>query len=82
MFSLQKLSRDHSDEDCFFDLLSKFQSSRMDDQRCHLDEPTNGENTGGAEADSLNDVIGQPVSLLLTDYQIIQFNVHVIILRM
>lgn len=56
---LQKLSRDHSDEDCFFDLLSKFQSSRMDDQRCELDEPTNGENTGGADADSLNDVIGQ-----------------------
>ncbi|XP_077004906.1 G-protein-signaling modulator 1 isoform X2 [Tamandua tetradactyla] len=27
-----------SDEECFFDLLSKFQSSRMDDQRCPLDE--------------------------------------------
>uniref|UniRef100_A0A8C7IML6 G protein signaling modulator 1b n=1 Tax=Oncorhynchus kisutch TaxID=8019 RepID=A0A8C7IML6_ONCKI len=42
----QKLSRDPSDEDCFFDLLSKFQSSRMDDQRCHLDDPNveNGEN--------------------------------------
>uniref|UniRef100_A0A669C2X0 G protein signaling modulator 1b n=1 Tax=Oreochromis niloticus TaxID=8128 RepID=A0A669C2X0_ORENI len=38
LFSLQKLGRDPSDEDCFFDLLSKFQSSRMDDQRCHLDE--------------------------------------------
>uniref|UniRef100_A0A4W4G9H6 G-protein-signaling modulator 1 n=1 Tax=Electrophorus electricus TaxID=8005 RepID=A0A4W4G9H6_ELEEL len=35
---VQKLGRDPSDEDCFFDLLSKFQSSRMDDQRCHLDE--------------------------------------------
>uniref|UniRef100_A0A673N7T3 G-protein-signaling modulator 1-like n=1 Tax=Sinocyclocheilus rhinocerous TaxID=307959 RepID=A0A673N7T3_9TELE len=34
-----KLARDASDEDCFFDLLSKFQSSRMDDQRCQLDEP-------------------------------------------
>ncbi|XP_057211496.1 G-protein-signaling modulator 1b isoform X2 [Triplophysa rosa] len=55
--SEKKLSRDHSDEDCFFDLLSKFQSSRMEDQRCQLDEPTNGENTGGADADSLNDVI-------------------------
>ncbi|KAI7812444.1 putative G-protein-signaling modulator 1 [Triplophysa rosa] len=54
---VSKLSRDHSDEDCFFDLLSKFQSSRMEDQRCQLDEPTNGENTGGADADSLNDVI-------------------------
>uniref|UniRef100_A0A673WHT8 G protein signaling modulator 1b n=1 Tax=Salmo trutta TaxID=8032 RepID=A0A673WHT8_SALTR len=42
----QKLGRDPSDEDCFFDLLSKFQSSRMDDQRCHLDDPNeeNGEN--------------------------------------
>uniref|UniRef100_A0A4W5R472 G protein signaling modulator 1b n=1 Tax=Hucho hucho TaxID=62062 RepID=A0A4W5R472_9TELE len=41
-----KLGRDPSDEDCFFDLLSKFQSSRMDDQRCHLDDPNeeNGEN--------------------------------------
>ncbi|XP_034871355.1 G-protein-signaling modulator 1 isoform X9 [Mirounga angustirostris] len=27
-----------SDEECFFDLLSKFQSSRMDDQRCPLEE--------------------------------------------
>ncbi|XP_061119246.1 G-protein-signaling modulator 1b [Conger conger] len=34
-----KLGRDPSGEDCFFDLLSKFQSSRMDDQRCHFDEP-------------------------------------------
>ncbi|XP_036384981.1 G-protein-signaling modulator 1b isoform X1 [Megalops cyprinoides] len=33
-----KLGRDPSDEDCFFDLLSKFQSSRMDDQRCCFDE--------------------------------------------
>uniref|UniRef100_A0A674MFF4 G protein signaling modulator 1b n=1 Tax=Takifugu rubripes TaxID=31033 RepID=A0A674MFF4_TAKRU len=32
-FTVQKLGRDPSDEDCFFDLLSKFQSSRMDDQR-------------------------------------------------
>uniref|UniRef100_A0A3B3RT93 G protein signaling modulator 1 n=1 Tax=Paramormyrops kingsleyae TaxID=1676925 RepID=A0A3B3RT93_9TELE len=38
----QKLGRDPSDEDCFFDLLSKFQSSRMDDQRCRLDEQQNG----------------------------------------
>lgn len=27
-----------SDEECFFDLLSKFQSSRMDDQRCPLED--------------------------------------------
>nr|XP_055056255.1 G-protein-signaling modulator 1b isoform X5 [Misgurnus anguillicaudatus] len=53
----QKLSRDHSDEDCFFDLLSKFQSSRMDDQRCNLDDRPNGENTGAADTNSLNDVI-------------------------
>ncbi|KAJ8346879.1 hypothetical protein SKAU_G00282800 [Synaphobranchus kaupii] len=33
-----KLGRDPSGEDCFFDLLSKFQSSRMDDQRCRFDE--------------------------------------------
>uniref|UniRef100_A0A8C1ZQT8 G protein signaling modulator 1b n=1 Tax=Cyprinus carpio TaxID=7962 RepID=A0A8C1ZQT8_CYPCA len=39
-----KLARDASDEDCFFDLLSKFQSSRMDDQRCQLDEPSNVSN--------------------------------------
>ncbi|XP_023665363.1 G-protein-signaling modulator 1-like isoform X2 [Paramormyrops kingsleyae] len=36
--SEKKLGRDPSDEDCFFDLLSKFQSSRMDDQRCNLNE--------------------------------------------
>ncbi|KAI1900578.1 hypothetical protein AGOR_G00051360 [Albula goreensis] len=46
-----KLARDPSDEDCFFDLLSKFQSSRMDDQRCRLDEPQDtpeGRAEGGA----------------------------------
>uniref|UniRef100_A0A672S106 G-protein-signaling modulator 1-like n=1 Tax=Sinocyclocheilus grahami TaxID=75366 RepID=A0A672S106_SINGR len=52
-----KLARDTSDEDCFFDLLSKFQSSRMDDQRCQLDEPPNGENAGGADPNTLNDMI-------------------------
>ncbi|XP_062938028.1 G-protein-signaling modulator 1 isoform X1 [Cynocephalus volans] len=35
-----------SDEECFFDLLSKFQSSRMDDQRCPLEEGQ----AGAAEA--------------------------------
>lgn len=54
---LQKLGRDPSDEDCFFDLLSKFQSSRMDDQRCHLDDPQNGDNREGA-ANALNEMIG------------------------
>lgn len=60
-FSNQKLGRDPSDEDCFFDLLSKFQSSRMDDQRCRLDEPQNGDGGEGA-ADSvppLNEMIGE-----------------------
>ncbi|XP_042193400.1 G-protein-signaling modulator 1 isoform X2 [Callorhinchus milii] len=37
-----KISREASDEECFFDLLSRFQSSRMDDQRCTLDERQNG----------------------------------------
>lgn len=57
----QKLGRDPSDEDCFFDLLSKFQSSRMDDQRCQLDEPENGENGGGAANAmlSLSEMLGQ-----------------------
>ncbi|XP_067114218.1 G-protein-signaling modulator 1b [Osmerus mordax] len=52
----KKLGCDPSDEDCFFDLLSKFQSSRMDDQRCNLDETQNGENgkNGGGAADILS----------------------------
>lgn len=53
-----KLGRDPSDEDCFFDLLSKFQSSRMDDQRCHLDGPENGDNPErGGSTPSLNDML-------------------------
>uniref|UniRef100_A0A8C2PUT0 G protein signaling modulator 1b n=1 Tax=Cyprinus carpio TaxID=7962 RepID=A0A8C2PUT0_CYPCA len=55
--SEKKLAHDASDEDCFFDLLSKFQSSRMDDQRCQLDEPPNGENAEGADPNPLNDMI-------------------------
>lgn len=60
-FFHQKLGRDPSDEDCFFDLLSKFQSSRMDDQRCHLDEPQNGDGGEGAadSMPSLNEMIGE-----------------------
>lgn len=38
LLSFQKISRTPSDEECFFDLLSKFQSNRMDDQRCPLEE--------------------------------------------
>uniref|UniRef100_A0A8C6K5T8 G protein signaling modulator 1b n=1 Tax=Nothobranchius furzeri TaxID=105023 RepID=A0A8C6K5T8_NOTFU len=57
-FVFQKLGRDPSDEDCFFDLLSKFQSSRMDDQRCHLDDPQNGDNREGtANTPTLNEMI-------------------------
>ncbi|XP_015272595.1 PREDICTED: G-protein-signaling modulator 1 [Gekko japonicus] len=33
-----KIKRAPSEEECFFDLLSKFQSKRMDDQRCTLEE--------------------------------------------
>ncbi|XP_071673644.1 G-protein-signaling modulator 1 isoform X2 [Patagioenas fasciata] len=36
--SQSKINRTPSDEECFFDLLSKFQSNRMDDQRCPLEE--------------------------------------------
>lgn len=48
-----------SDEECFFDLLSKFQSSRMDDQRCPLEE---GQPAAAAEATaspSLEERIGE-----------------------
>lgn len=37
-----RVNRDPSDEDCFFDLLSRFQSNRMDDQRCTFEEQQNG----------------------------------------
>uniref|UniRef100_A0A3B3YD61 G protein signaling modulator 1b n=1 Tax=Poecilia mexicana TaxID=48701 RepID=A0A3B3YD61_9TELE len=57
-----KLGRDPSDEDCFFDLLSKFQSSRMDDQRCHLDETQNGDNAEGAANTSLNEMIDPAIT--------------------
>uniref|UniRef100_A0A7N6BC94 G protein signaling modulator 1b n=1 Tax=Anabas testudineus TaxID=64144 RepID=A0A7N6BC94_ANATE len=60
-FIFQKLGRDPSDEDCFFDLLSKFQSSRMDDQRCHLDEPQNGDNGEGA-SNSLTEMIDPAIT--------------------
>ncbi|XP_010876295.1 G-protein-signaling modulator 1b isoform X2 [Esox lucius] len=62
---LPKLGRDPSDEDCFFDLLSKFQSSRMDDQRCHLDDQ-NGENGKNGGAVSLNEMLD---SALITSPQ-------------
>ncbi|XP_014832288.1 PREDICTED: G-protein-signaling modulator 1-like [Poecilia mexicana] len=59
---VSKLGRDPSDEDCFFDLLSKFQSSRMDDQRCHLDETQNGDNAEGAANTSLNEMIDPAIT--------------------
>ncbi|XP_069604261.1 G-protein-signaling modulator 1 isoform X7 [Ranitomeya imitator] len=40
--SEKKINRAPSDEECFFDLLSKFQSNRMDDQRCTLEESQSG----------------------------------------
>ncbi|XP_016066513.1 PREDICTED: G-protein-signaling modulator 1 isoform X3 [Miniopterus natalensis] len=48
-----------SDEECFFDLLSKFQSSRMDDQRCPLEEGQPGAAEATA-ASTLEERIAQP----------------------
>ncbi|EHB04828.1 G-protein-signaling modulator 1 [Heterocephalus glaber] len=48
-----------SDEECFFDLLSKFQSSRMDDQRCPLEEGQAGAAEATA-AGSLEERVAQP----------------------
>uniref|UniRef100_G1R9N9 G-protein-signaling modulator 1 n=1 Tax=Nomascus leucogenys TaxID=61853 RepID=G1R9N9_NOMLE len=47
-----------SDEECFFDLLTKFQSSRMDDQRCPLDDGQAGAAEATA-APTLEDRIAQ-----------------------
>ncbi|EMP34621.1 G-protein-signaling modulator 1 [Chelonia mydas] len=52
-----KLSRAPSDEECFFDLLSKFQSSRMDDQRCPLEECQTG--AAAASVPALEEGISQ-----------------------
>ena len=40
----QRLSPDMIDDDGFFDLLSKFQSRRMDEQRCSLRVLSTNEN--------------------------------------
>ncbi|XP_036199767.1 G-protein-signaling modulator 2 isoform X1 [Myotis myotis] len=49
LFSLsQKLSADTMGEEGFFDLLSRFQSNRMDDQRCCLQDKTCGAASGTA----------------------------------
>ncbi|XP_077398776.1 G-protein-signaling modulator 1b isoform X1 [Vanacampus margaritifer] len=70
-----KLGRDPSDEDCFFDLLSKFQSSRMDDQRCRLDEPHNGDGqdpavTTSPQTEELFDLIASSQSRRLDDQRV------------
>ncbi|XP_005083714.1 G-protein-signaling modulator 1 isoform X1 [Mesocricetus auratus] len=51
-----------SDEECFFDLLSKFQSSRMDDQRCPLEEGQAGAAEATA-APTLEERAAQPSSV-------------------
>ncbi|XP_036983661.2 G-protein-signaling modulator 1 isoform X4 [Artibeus jamaicensis] len=48
-----------SDEECFFDLLSKFQRSRMDDQRCPLEEGQPGAAEATA-APTLEERIARP----------------------
>ncbi|MBN3293525.1 GPSM1 protein, partial [Polypterus senegalus] len=64
--------RDPSDEECFFDLLSKFQSNRMDDQRCPLDEQQNG--TEGASSNQVSPLEGGTVpSSLMTSPQTEEF---------
>ncbi|XP_022906171.2 G-protein-signaling modulator 2 isoform X1 [Onthophagus taurus] len=45
----------NEDEDSFFDLLSRFQSKRMDDQRCALTVSENKENTNVVNLPSKND---------------------------
>ncbi|KAG5835219.1 hypothetical protein ANANG_G00269850 [Anguilla anguilla] len=67
-----KLGRGPSGEDCFFDLLSKFQSSRMDDQRCRFDEPPDGEEDPcsllmSPQAEELFDLIASSQSRRLDD---------------
>ncbi|XP_069039380.1 G-protein-signaling modulator 1b isoform X2 [Lepisosteus oculatus] len=60
----QPIGRDPSDEDCFFDLLSKFQSSRMDDQRCQLDDQQNGIEGASSGPESPLDERIDPSSLM------------------
>nr|DBA21138.1 TPA: hypothetical protein GDO54_017834 [Pyxicephalus adspersus] len=53
-----KINRAPSDEECFFDLLSKFQSNRMDDQRCTLeDNQSAGTDTTASPVPALDDRI-------------------------
>ncbi|XP_068925286.1 G-protein-signaling modulator 1 isoform X3 [Petaurus breviceps papuanus] len=55
---MKKIPRAPSDEECFFDLLSKFQSNRMDDQRCPLEEGQ----AGAAEANTPTPTLEERIS--------------------
>ncbi|XP_061867736.1 G-protein-signaling modulator 1 isoform X2 [Colius striatus] len=55
-----KIKRSPSDEECFFDLLSKFQSSRMDDQRCPLEEGPAGAAAALGERISQSSLMASP----------------------
>ncbi|KFO65545.1 G-protein-signaling modulator 1, partial [Corvus brachyrhynchos] len=58
--SSQKINRTPSDEECFFDLLSKFQSNRMDDQRCPLEEcPAEAAEAAATRVPALGERISQ-----------------------
>ncbi|XP_078498024.1 G-protein-signaling modulator 1-like isoform X1 [Lissotriton helveticus] len=63
-----KIKRAPSDEECFFDLLSKFQSNRMDDQRCTLEE-----SPGGTGETAPTPVPTLPPSTLLSSPQTEEF---------
>ncbi|NWT59809.1 GPSM1 protein, partial [Erythrocercus mccallii] len=55
-----KINRTPSDEECFFDLLSKFQSNRMDDQRCPLEEcPAEAAEAAATRVPALGERISQ-----------------------
>ncbi|XP_033923328.1 G-protein-signaling modulator 1 isoform X5 [Melopsittacus undulatus] len=56
----KKISRSPSEEECFFDLLSKFQSNRMDDQRCPLEEcPSEAAEAAATAVPALGERISQ-----------------------
>ncbi|KAI1232188.1 G-protein-signaling modulator 1 [Lamprotornis superbus] len=69
-----KINRTPSDEECFFDLLSKFQSNRMDDQRCPLEEcPAEAAEAAATRVPALGERI---LTLLLQRAQLLWFAVH------
>uniref|UniRef100_A0A672V490 G protein signaling modulator 1 n=1 Tax=Strigops habroptila TaxID=2489341 RepID=A0A672V490_STRHB len=58
--SQSKINRSPSEEECFFDLLSKFQSNRMDDQRCPLEEcPSEAAEAAATPVPALGERISQ-----------------------